>query len=79
MRNNPEEGVQILLDDNQMSGDIEMNIELWNTLKFGLTDEYTEQGLETIINDYIRLGLITATDDADALLSKAWHPLAPEA
>lgn len=79
MRNNPEEAVQILLDDNQMSGDVDMNVELWNTLKFGLTDEYTEKGLEAIIDDYIRLGLITATDDADALLAKAWHPLAPEA
>ena len=78
MRNNPEEAVQILLDDNKMSGDFDMNVELWNTLKFGLTDEYTEAGLKAIIDDYIRLDLITATDDADALLEKAWHPLAPE-
>lgn len=79
MRNNPEEAVNMLLDDGKISGDYDMNLELWNTLKFGLTDEYTKAGLEQIIDDYIRLGLITSTKDADALLEKAWHPQAPEA
>lgn len=79
MRNNPEEAVNMLLDDGKISRDYDMNLELWNTLKFGLTDEYTKAGLEQIIDDYIRLGLITSTKDADALLEKAWHPQAPEA
>ena len=61
MRNNPEEAVNMLLDDGKIGGDYDMNLELWNTLKFGLTDEYTKAGLEQIIDDYIRLGLITST------------------
>ena len=75
MRTHTDEAVEMLLADSKISGDFDMNTELWDQLKFGLTDEYTEKGLEQIIDDYIRLDLITSTDDADALLEKAWHPL----
>lgn len=79
MRNNPEEAVQMLLDGNKISGDYDMNVELWKTLQFGLTDEFTENGLEEIVTDYIRLGLITAYDDPAEVMSFVWTPTAPEA
>lgn len=79
MRNNPEEAVQILLDDGKMSGDFDMNVELWNTLNFGLTDDFTQKGLEETTNTYLRLGLITSTDSLDDVMEAAWHPLYPEA
>ena len=74
MRENPEEAVQLLLDDNKITGDFDMNVKLWNELKFGLTDEFTEAGLREIVDDYIRLGLITAYDDTDEVMKKVWTP-----
>ena len=42
MKENPEEAVRMLLDNNQISGDYDMNLKLWKTLEFGLTDEFTK-------------------------------------
>lgn len=78
MRENPEDAVQRLLDDNKISGDYDMNVELWKTLQFGLTDEFTENGLKDIVADYIRLGLITAYDDPAEVMELVWTPTAPE-
>lgn len=78
-REHTEEAVQMLLDDEKMGGDFDMNVELWNTLHMGLTDDFTQKGLDKIINDYIRLGLITSMDDPDAVMEMAWNPMAPEA
>lgn len=78
MRENPEEAVQRLLDDNKISGDYDMNVEMWKSLQFGLTDEFTENGLKDIVADYIRLGLITAYDDPDEVMELVWTPTAPE-
>lgn len=72
------EAVQMLLDDNQISGSFDMNVELWNTLNFGLTDEFTKAGLEEIIDDYIKLGLITSTNDEKEVMDNVWTPMAPE-
>ena len=76
MRENPEEAVQMLLDANQLSGAYDKNLELWNTLQFGLTDDVTEAALNRIIDDYKRLGLMTTTEDTAAIMEKAWTPLA---
>jgi len=78
MRNNPEEAVQRLLDDGKISGDFDMNVELWKALEFGLTDEFTENGLAKITEDYIKLGLLTAYDDPNEVMSFVWTPMAPE-
>lgn len=78
MRENPEDAVQKLLDDNKISGDYDMNVELWKELEFGLTDDFTETGLKEIVADYIRLGLITAYDDPDEVMDIVWTPTAPE-
>lgn len=78
MRENPEEAVQMLLDNNQISGDYDMNLELWKTLEFGLTDEFTKNGLEEIVEDYIKLGLITAYEEPNKVMKLVWTPTAPE-
>ncbi|HLR20972.1 MAG TPA: ABC transporter substrate-binding protein [Tissierellaceae bacterium] len=78
MKDNPEEAVQMLLDDDQISGDYDMNVKLWKTLEFGLTDEFTKNGLEEIAEDYIKLDLITAYDDPEEVMKLVWTPTAPE-
>lgn len=77
-REHPEEAVQMLLDDEKISGEFDMNVELWNTLHMGLTDEFTQKGLQKITEDYIRLGLITSMDDPAEVMEMAWNPMAPE-
>ena len=77
---NPKEAVQLLIDENFISGDFDMNLELWNTLQFGkCTDEFTLKSLTQIVDDYIRLDLITASESVEDVMAKAWNPLAPEA
>lgn len=78
MRENPEEAVKMLLDDDQIGGDYDMNVELWKDLEFGLEDDFTEKGLNEIAKDYIRLGLISAMEDDKDVMNKVWTPMAPE-
>lgn len=75
MRENPEEATEMLIEAGLNSEDVEMNTLLNNSLQFGLSDEFTENGLRTIAESYIRLDLITATDDLDAVMEKAWTPV----
>lgn len=75
MRENPEEATQLLIDESLNSGDLDMNIELNTSLQFGPSNDFTGAALEKIVDDYIRLGLITSTDDADEVMEKAWTPL----
>ena len=75
MRENPEEATQMLIDEGLNSDDFDMNVILNDSLKFGLTNDFTGEALEKIVDDYIRLGLITSTDNADEVMEKAWTPL----
>ncbi|MDO4265839.1 MAG: ABC transporter substrate-binding protein [Eubacteriales bacterium] len=75
MRENPREATEMLIKENLNSDDVEMNTILNDSLKFGLSDEFTEAGLKEIVDSYIRLDLITATDDADTVMEKAWSPV----
>lgn len=75
MRENPEEATQALIDEGWNSGDLEMNTMLNNSLQFGLDEGFTETSLETVVEKYIRLGLITSTDDVNAVMEKAWTPV----
>lgn len=69
----------MLLDDGMITGTYEKNLELWNTLKWGTcTDEFTEKALTKLVDDYIRIGLITSMDDPDKVMEMVWNPLAPE-
>lgn len=75
MRENPEECTQEMLDNNLYSGDYEMNVMLHNSLQFGLEQDFTEETLRDVVERYVRLGLITATDDVDEIMEKAWTPV----
>lgn len=75
MRENPEEATQMLIDEGLNSEDYDMNVVLNNSLQFGLGSDFTEKGLRAIAEDYIRLDLITATEDIEEVMSKAWTPI----
>ena len=73
---NPEEAVQKLLDDQIISGSFEKNIDCWNTMHWGeVTNGFTANSLKGLIEDYIEIGLITATDDAEGLYKEFYTPL----
>ena len=40
--------------------------------------DITSTSLRTVVEKYIRLGLITATDDVDAVMEKVWTPVLDE-
>lgn len=75
VRDNIEESTQFLLDNNLISGDYEMNKLLYNSLQFGLDQDFTEHTLRKVVEKYVRLGLITAMDDVDAIMDKVWTPV----
>ena len=52
-----------------------MNVMINNALQFGLSDEFTGDSLKRVIEKYVRLGLITATDDVDSIYELAWTPV----
>lgn len=75
MRDNIEESTQFMLDNNLISGDYDMNLLLYNSLQFGVEQEFTEESLRKVVEKYVRLGLITAMDDVDAIMEKVWTPV----
>ena len=75
MHENTEEATQLLLDRGWNGGDYDMNVMINNALQFGLSDEFTGESLKRVIEKYVRLGLITATDDVDSIYELAWTPV----
>ncbi len=75
MRENPEEATQVLIDEGMNSEDLEMNTMLNNSLQFGLDQDFTAVSLEHVVEKYIRLGLITATDSVEEVMDKVWSPV----
>lgn len=75
MRDNIDESTQFMLDHNLLSGDYDMNHLLYNSLQFGLEQDFTEKSLRKVVEKYVRLGLITSMDDVDAIMEKAWTPV----
>lgn len=78
MNNNPEEATQLLIDMGLNSENLEMNTMLNSAIHFGLTDEFVEEGLNYIAEHYIKLGIITSTQDVEEVMAKAWTPIAGE-
>ena len=78
MRENPEEATECLITEGLNSGDFQKNLDYNISLQFGLTDELTEQGLRNIVEDYIRLGIITSTQDVEEVMDKVWTPTMSE-
>lgn len=78
MNANPEEATQMLIDMGLNSEDLEMNTMLNSAIHFGVDDATAEAGLRFITENYIKLGIITSTQDVEAVMAKAWTPIAPE-
>ncbi len=74
MKANPEEATQFLLDEGLNSGDFQKNLEFNISLQYGISNEMTEAGLRDIAEDYIRLGIITATEDVEEIMEQVWAP-----
>lgn len=72
MRENPEEATKMLIQQGWNSGDYEMNVMLNNSLQFGVSDARTQETLKDIVQRYIRLGLITKSNNVDEVMAKAW-------
>lgn len=78
-RLNPEDAVQIMYDTDKMTGEKEDQLEFWNTLYFGLSDEFTKQALEEIAEDYLRLGIIEDKNlTVEDIMAKAWKDVCPD-
>ncbi|MDO4265840.1 MAG: ABC transporter substrate-binding protein [Eubacteriales bacterium] len=74
-----EEAVQIMYDTDKMTGKQEDQQVFWDSLHFGLSDAYTEQSIRRIVDDYIRLGVITKKDlTTDDVMAMAWTNICPD-
>ena len=73
----PEETTKTLMELGLNPADkYDMNLELNKAMEFGMqSDEYATEQMKSIVKDYIEVGLITATDDADAVIESLWHPI----
>lgn len=78
MLENPEEAVQVLLDNEWASGDFDKVLEIFKTYNFGISDENTENTLRSIIDDYKQFGIITDTRSTDEILDQVWDRVLAE-
>ena len=72
VRENPEEGADLLLEAGYLSGDRDMNVMINDSQQWGLSDEFASANLKEIISRYVRLGLITSMDNVDEIYDLAW-------
>lgn len=78
-RLNSEEAVQTMFDTNKMTGEVQNQMEFWDSLSFGLSDAFTEKALREIAEDYLRLGIITQKDlSVEDVMDMAWTPVCPD-
>ncbi|MBP1581095.1 MAG: ABC transporter substrate-binding protein [Oscillospiraceae bacterium] len=76
MRSNPTEATQFMYDEDMMSGDFDMNVMLNNSLQFGLEEDFVSVSLKSVVEKYVRLGLISNADlTVDQIMEKAWTPV----
>lgn len=73
-----EEAVQAMFDNNKMTGEKQTQMEFWDSLHFGLSDAFTENALQEIAEDYLRLGIIEKDMTADEIMEMAWTPVCPD-
>ncbi len=73
------EAVQQMYDTDKMTGEVEDQMAFWDSLHFGLSDEFTKKALREIAEDYVRLGIIENKDlTVDKIIEMAWTPLCPD-
>ncbi len=74
-----EDAVDLMYSNDKLTGERANQLQIWNTLHFGLSDAFTEKALKEIAEDYIRLGIITKKDlSADAVLEMAYTNVCPD-
>lgn len=74
-----EEALQMMYDNSKITGEMENQHAFWDSLHFGLSDEFTESALREIVSDYLRLGLIEKKDlSVDEIMDKAWTSVCPD-
>lgn len=74
-----EDAVQLMYDTDKMTGEVEDQMEFWDSLDFGLSDAITEEALSNIAADYLRLGVIENKDlTADKIMDMAWTNACPD-
>ena len=75
---NIEEITQAQIDEGLLTGELDKLVACMESYQWGTVDNaFTERALKEIIEDYIRLGLLTTMKDADAVLEKVWWPQDP--
>ncbi len=74
--NNVEEITQAQIDEGLLTGDLDKLVECMETYQWGkaVDNEFTERALREIVEDYIRIGLLTTMKDADKVMEKVWWP-----
>ncbi len=78
-RLNSEDAVQAMFDNDKMTGELDDQLEFWDSLHFGLSDAITEEALRNIADDYLRLGVITAEGlTVDDIMEMAWTNVCPD-
>jgi len=73
------EACQMQIDAGLLTGSLDKMYECMDTYQWGVCDnEFTETALRQIVDDYIRLGLLTTMNDVDAVMEKVWWPQDPD-
>ena len=75
IENNVEEATQILFDNNWADGDFDTAVEMMGSYNWAVSLEDTENTLETVIEDYAKLGIIDPEISKDDFISKYWNSL----
>lgn len=75
IEDNVEEAAQILFDNNWASGDFDAAVEMMESYNWAVSLEDTENTLETVIEDYAKLGIIDPEISKDDFISKYWNSL----
>lgn len=74
-----EEITQAEIDAGLLTGDLAKLTECMESYRWGTVDaEFTERALRGVVEDYIRLGLLTTMKDPDAVMEKVWWPQDPD-
>lgn len=63
---NRREAAQLLLDNGYISGDVDFNTDLLNSMTFGLDNEALEKSLNDIVDEFINLEILNPDTDAEA-------------
>ncbi len=75
IQGNIEEAAQTLFDNNWASGKYDQAVRMMKTYNWTISDEYTQEALKNIINDYKTFGLIAENKNTDDVLKTVWNPL----